>query len=164
MTYLTASECADLINETLEMLDCEELKGTIFVSFNSRFTRRAGDANYNKRRIRLSTKIFREMTVERRKQTVIHETCHIAVRHICGLSAASHGWEWKKCMRAMGQPPERCHDIEVRTNREVAQCNCPDGCSVGPTVAKRIRAGKRYRCRKCGGTLSFSRKLQGTLL
>ena len=165
MEYLNSQECKELVNETLRQLRCSDLVDKITVYFYDRFRSSGGDANYTKRRIRLSSRIFPHKTVEQRRQSIIHEACHIVVRHLYGYGAKPHGWQWKNCMISMGLEPERCHDIDVyalgiskrrqRKPKEVAQCYCADGCRVGPIVAKRIRQGLKYRCGKCGATLKL---------
>ena len=58
-----------------------ELAQVIVVEWNPRFTRRLGDAGYSsttyRARIRLSIPLWPRSTEEDRRETVVHEACHI---------------------------------------------------------------------------------------
>ena len=78
----------------------EELAQTIIVEWNKRFTRRLGDAYYNpfayRARIRLSIPLWPRASAEDRRETVIHEVCHVIAKYKFGLFVADHGSEWKE--------------------------------------------------------------------
>ena len=95
----------------LRLQQVDELAQVIVVEWNPRFTRRLGDAAYNsitfRARIRLSSPLWPRTSEEDRRETVIHEACHIIVGYKFGQVAAPHGSEWKEAMRNCGVEPLR---------------------------------------------------------
>jgi SprT protein len=101
-----------------------ELAQVIVVEWNARFTRRMGDALYSpstfRARIRLSIPLWERASEQDRRETVIHEACHLVVfyKH---PNAAQHGPEWREAMRNCGVEPQRTHNVDrtglVRRNR-----------------------------------------------
>ena len=136
------------------------------VEWNHRFTRRMGDASMRTtrwggktRRIRLSAPLWPRATAEERRQTVIHEACHIIDGVING-SMSGHKEPWKRLMRKCGLQPKRCHNvnregIRRRNKREAASCHCGAVDSLGSTQAGRLRKGTRYSCRKCKSQITL---------
>jgi len=159
--------CPDEIREEIRFAchanGIPELAKKIRFSFNNRFTRRMGDANYYSNRIRLSKPLWKRATPEQRRETIIHEACHLIARHKHGPQIKAHGREWKAAMRRAGFKPIRCHSVDTSGLREGTQnafcMDCKKRYILGKTRIKRhIRAIQQgrpgYVC-KCGGTLRF---------
>ena len=108
--------------------------------------------------IRLSVPLWPRASDEERRETVIHEACHVIADCRFG-GKQGHGPAWRHMMALCGYPdPKRCHagdreTIQQRRERrrvEVrARCGCAEGVMLGPVQARRLRAGAQYRCRKC---------------
>lgn len=130
----------------------------VSVSFESKFTRRMGDASYDKMRVRFSIPLFLRASVEDQEDTVVHEMCHIIARHLFGPRISSHGHEWKLCMLKAGRAPTRCHSVDrtgLTRTRKTMETKC--GCSthmVTPAMFTKIASKKTRRyCKKCKGDL-----------
>ncbi len=144
------SETINFVRETLGYPN-----QPIHVEFNSRFTRRMGDANvvYGIGIIRLSRKLWDRASEEQKREVIIHEACHVIqrVRDMeRGCRSSAHGEHWKSLMRKCGVRPNRCHTVDrtglVKTYP--VRCSCGVN-SVGKTVYRRLREGTQYRCCKC---------------
>lgn len=122
------------------------------IKWNTRFKSKAGLARtsfskYDKNEIELGLKLWPHMTDAQRRQTAIHEAAHIITNHRFNRSCG-HGREWKSVMRELGLRPDRCHSLDTFSlgiskrrgsrGRYWHPCNCPNGCTVGPVVAKRV--------------------------
>ena len=130
---------------------------SVRVEWNTRFTRRMGDANHTKMRVRFSVPLFERATIEEQENTVFHEMCHIIARELYGSRIKPHGGEWAATMLKAGYKPERCHSVDrtglKRTNKT---CETQCGCRVHLVTPKkfgRIAAGEKWTCRACGGRL-----------
>lgn len=146
-----------MINETIEYV-----KNTlgyprlpIIVQWNGRFTRRMGDAQFIRGVgiVRLSKKLWERANDEQRRQTIIHEVCHVIQRVQDlekGYRSPPHGWQWQALMRRCGQRPDRCHTVDrtgiVRTYSVRCACGVHQ---VGKTVYRRMLNGQKYQCKKC---------------
>ena len=96
------------------------------------------------------------------KQTVPHEVAHLVVACLYPFGRTRpHGYEWQNVMRFFGVRPDRCHNYDVTNVRQARQklnrvfqykCNCQ---VYNLTIIrhKRIMAGSKYSCKKCGGVL-----------
>ncbi len=142
--------------------DCNhvpELAQVITVEWNRRFTRRLGDALYDPRsfraRIRLSGPLWERASEQDRRETVIHEACHVIVAYKFG-SVHPHGQKWRKAMRNCGVEPIRGHNVDrsglARRQRRFILCDCPreTKCRVGVRLFNAMRRGGELRCGKCG--------------
>jgi SprT protein len=156
----------DLIREQIEAAcracGVPELSGRIRVTWSGRFIARMGDARWDLVRgvgiIRLSRPLWPKASNDDRRETVIHETCHVIADWRFG-GKQGHGPGWRRMMALCGYTrPTRCHSVDVeaiRQRREVrrvavpARCGCAEGVMLGPMQARRVRAGVVYRCRKC---------------
>ena len=174
ITHEDRVKAAEVVLWTLRTLGHEDLIDVIRVEWNSKFTARLGDALYQrsfsargasvtqplkpqKARVRFSIPLWPRASEQERRETVIHEICHIVCSHEAALAGRgkpqAHGWEWKALMRKCGVKPERCHNVDrtgLKKTRKVIDASC--GCGkhdVTPYVAGRIAAGCRYTCRKC---------------
>lgn len=125
--------------EYLTKVGREDLLDVVRVEWNSRFTRRMGDATYRPAlpgreivaRCRFSIPLWERASEEERRNTVAHELAHLVCFHEWytkpwhtgrririgelpgrGRKPTAHGWEWKKIMHRMGETPSRCHDVD----------------------------------------------------
>lgn len=130
----------------------------IHFELNNRFTFRAADANWKNKRIRLSLPFFTNgRNKQELKETILHE-----IAHILAPKGSNHNWEWRMICRSIGGNGKRCHNMEVRTNRENVYCQrCNSEVKMGPTQKKRMDRGVLYIHGKCGGDL-IERRRDGT--
>jgi SprT protein len=145
-----------------ECNEVPELAQVILVGWNARFTRRLGDASYSPRsyraRIRLSVPLWARATEEERRETTIHEVCHVIVGYKFG-PVPSHGSQWKQAMRNCGLKPIPTHNVDrtglSRRQRRFVLIDCPNSgiekkCRIGARVLGRMRRGTEFRCKVCG--------------
>lgn len=134
-----------------------ELAGTVDVQFNSRFTRRLGDANLGLKRVRFSTPLWKRAGYKKRQDTVRHEVAHLLTAQMAPRAPA-HGHMWKMVCRIIGASGERCHHVpseDLRT-RVPATCTCGNITSIGKVRAGRIRNGTaKYHCTRCRGVVAL---------
>lgn len=148
------SEILDLVRETLFKLGCGGLSGIVKVEWNSRFVWRMGDAQYKPvPRIRLSTPLWPLATEAQRRETVIHEVCHVVDRHLSSVDLTyrrdgHHGRSWRLLMLKCGEAGTRCHTVkrppEMRRKTQQIEMSC--GCRV--FLYTPAKAG-RYFCKTC---------------
>jgi SprT protein len=145
--------------------DCNEvpeLAQAVLVEWNRRFTRRLGDAAYNsitfRARVRLSTPLWPRASENDRRETVIHEACHLITFYKFG-QVAQHGLEWKEAMRNCGLQPERTHSVDrtglARRQRRFILLDCPSQghdhkCRMGVREFNLVQRGTVMECKKCG--------------
>jgi SprT protein len=146
-----------------ERNEVPELAQVILVEWNPRFTRRLGDAGYSsttfRARIRLSIPLWPRTSERDRRETVIHEACHIIVSYRFGFVAAPHGPEWKKAMKNCGVESLRLHQVDrtglARRQRRFILLDCPNQgtehkCRISARDFNRLRRGTEMWCRNCG--------------
>lgn len=141
--------------------DCNfvpELKDKIDFEFNSRFTRKLGDACFfyktGRGRIRLSGPLWERATDTQKYETVIHETCHVVVVYKFKHKTKPHGSEWKTAMRNCSVLPKRTHNVDRTGLRKNSSkyliSNCPkQQCTLGPINYKKLVSGTIFACTKC---------------
>lgn len=152
-----------IVDSTLDKLDYTKLSDVIVVEFNGRFTQLAGRAKYRDNKIELSTKLWEVSSEDQRRETVVHETCHIVVRNQFGSAIQSHGYEWRSAMIKCGYyNPQRCHTIDrqsiPRQKRRKYRygCRCGDSHVIGAVRHSRIANNKAtYRCKRCRQTIVY---------
>ena len=146
--------------------DCnnvDELAQVIVVEWNPRFTRRLGDAGYSpttfRARIRLSIPLWPRSTEEDRKETVIHEACHLIAFYKHRVVTAPHGTEWKEAMKNCGIEPLRLHTVDrtglARRQKRFILLDCPHHglekkCRCTAREFNLLRRGKEFWCKVCG--------------
>jgi SprT protein len=157
----------ELIDTVCQVCGTPELIGKIQVSWNNRFIARMGDARWDMKRrlgiIRFSSALWPKASLDERKETVVHETCHVIADYRHGRNQG-HGAAWQELMRLCGYPEaKRCHAVDReaiiarRRQRLIrALCACPQGVVVGPVQAQRIRQGVEYHCRRCAQQVRLS--------
>lgn len=160
---------------TLRQLGREDLIQMLWIDWSSDFTSRMGDAMYAKKTdrvrrcfeqyrdddgnivtIRFSIPLWHRASEEERRETVIHEVCHLVTNHEAHLEGRkvkkSHGPEWKATMLRAGVNPKRCHNVQASgLGQKKIPCTC--GCGdhfLTPLKAGRILLGTAtYSCRIC---------------
>ena len=174
--YITRNEAIELINETFVKCGQPDLVGKVSISFNSRFTSRMGDARYrpekDRGRIRLSSPLWHYASPAERRNTIIHEACHILAERDNQMKHGNvgpgvmigrrpkrvgHGAAWRQYMRLAGiERVKRCHKVEHplrrRTTRHPARCGCRDWSLTANRVG-RMKNGRKYSCNSCKETL-----------
>ena len=78
-----------------------------------------------------------------------------------GARIQPHGEEWQLIMRGVYElPPDRCHTYAIRRRvgtRYVYRCSCSDqDFAFTPQRHALVAKGRRYYCRRCKTTLSFT--------
>ena len=146
-----------------ERNEVPELAQVIVVEWNPRFTRRLGDAGYNsttfRARIRLRLPLWPRTSEQDRRETVIHEACHIIVGYKHGFAAAPHGHEWRRAMKNCGVEPLRLHTVDrtglARRQKRFVLLDCPNHgiehkCRCTIREYNKLRRGVEMWCRNCG--------------
>lgn len=153
-------EILELVAIACEVCGVPELTSRIRVQWNTRFTARMGDARWDALRgqglIRLSVPLWPRASEEDRRETIVHEACHIIADYRFGRRQG-HGHHWRQMMALCGyRDAKRCHDVDRESirerrgqNRLRAACGCAGGVIVGPVQVRRIQAGAAYTCRRC---------------
>ena len=153
----------DWVRLACERNEVAELAQAIVIEWNRRFTRRLGDAVFNpitfQSKIRLSIPLWPRASSQDKRETVIHEACHIIVWHKFGLFVAPHGSEWRQAMRNCGVQPERTHVVDrtglARRQRRFILLDSPNNgiehkCRMTAREFNQIRRGVVMECKKCG--------------
>lgn len=151
----SVDEISDLLIDTCFMLDADDLIPRLSWEWNGRFTTRMGDATWPAAVIRLSTPLWPRASVEERRETVIHELCHVLTGHKFG-KMDGHGARWQSLMREAGyRRPGRCHLVsnDGLVPRVEAACRCQIH-KITSHKAGQIRSGKKvWVCRSCSNPL-----------
>jgi SprT protein len=151
------------IKESCETLGQPELAKQISFGFNGRLSVCAGRAWGPYKSIELSCKCWDVSSEEERKNTVVHELCHIIDYQVNGPEAhanakVSHGPNWQAMMESCGMKAERFHSLPVQRRRQTKylySCGCTMH-AVSKTRHNRIQEGsKSYHCKLCGQTIKF---------
>ncbi len=110
-------EIHEWIDFALDRNEVNYLANMIRVHWNKRFIRKFADAGYivNPPRgiIRLSPLIWERASDTERRETIIHEACHIVAFHLYGTEIKPHGIEWRQAMANCEVEPVRCHSIPL---------------------------------------------------
>lgn len=158
ITHPSALQIHEWIGEALDRNEVGYLSNLIRVHFNNRFVRRFADAQFRTNPIRgiirVSPLIWERASEFDRRETIIHEACHIVAFHLHGNEIKPHGMEWKQAMANCGVEPIRCHTIPlVGINRFYVR-DCPkveaDRCYVSRRMLASLRRGQLLHCTTCG--------------
>ena len=118
-----------------------ELAQAVIVEWNPRFTARLGDGSYSvitmEAKIRLSIPLWPRASEKDRRETVLHEACHVITKYKFGPFVANHGPEWKTAMRTCGVEPIRTHSVD---RSGLTQDSGGSSCSAARTRAWSISA------------------------
>lgn len=165
--YLDINECHELVRETFARIESEvdELRADNRLTAHwppeivwDRARTRMGIAYGLKWRIGLSRPLFERTTREERRNTVIHEACHLVqyrVERIRQCRFPPHGRLWRNLMVIAGiADPRRCHDLDVAAmglvRRVEAVCARGHRLQLSVRMANLIRKRPHSRiCAKC---------------
>jgi hypothetical protein len=119
--YCTRPEINGLHRQTCDHLEIQDIYPEILWSFTNKLKKTLAEAVYWKNpggvmqwRINYDTKCWIAMGTEGRKNTIIHEVCHLAVEKIHGHNARpkkdevavlDHGEQWQALMLKCGEEP-----------------------------------------------------------
>lgn len=122
---------------------------------------KAGVAHLQQNLLRFNEQLYRENTEPFLRQTVAHEVAHLVAHQMFGARIQPHGEEWQLIMRGVYElPPDRCHTYAIRRRvgtRYVYRCSCSDqDFAFTPQRHALVAKGRRYYCRRCKTTLSFT--------
>ncbi|HAW39822.1 SprT family zinc-dependent metalloprotease [Stutzerimonas stutzeri] len=122
---------------------------------------KAGVAHLQQNLLRFNEQLYRENTEHFLRQTVAHEVAHLVAHQMFGARIQPHGEEWQLIMRGVYElPPDRCHTYAIRRRvgtRYVYRCSCADqDFAFTPQRHALVAKGRRYYCRRCKTTLSFT--------
>lgn len=111
------------------------------------------------RTIRLNPRLYRQNPSHIVNDTCPHEVAHLVAFDLYGREGWGHGPRWKNVMRALGQKPERCHNLVTTSlySKPIYECgNCKKQVVASRAVHNRIKNNLcRLRNCKCGGNYSF---------
>lgn len=147
------------IDFALDRNDVAYMSNMIRVQWNKRFIRKFADAGYGKSPprgiIRISPRIWERATETERRETIIHEACHIVVFHLHGIEIKPHGIEWRQAMVNCGVEPVRCHDVNLFGIALFRVLGCPKPEKERCTFSRRTlnhmrRTGALLHCTICG--------------
>jgi len=157
--YAAALETARAqVRDACRRLGEPDLAARVEVVFNGRFTARMGDAHLDRRRIRISAPLWPRASEDQRRQTVLHELCHLVAHARFGRGIPPHGAQWRALMEVLGEPPARCHQVDRSglrraTARHLARCACGQHALSAVRAGRLARGTAAYRCRRCDGLL-----------
>jgi len=159
---MTTNEVWEWIRFACECNGRSDIAGRIRLEWSNRLTSSMGNASKKAINdyyvIRLSIKLFARASDEERRQTVIHEACHV-IDGIVNNTRMSHGSGWATCMRRADSNPERCHTVSNAGLVKRFVYTCSDGCvehAVSARMHNSIRRGKNRVCCKCRARLEYA--------
>jgi SprT protein len=122
---------------------------------------KAGVAHLDENLLRFNLQLYRENSGDFLRQTVAHEVAHLIAHQVFGPRIRPHGEEWQLVMRGVYElPPDRCHSYAVARrpgSRFVYRCRCAEGeFAFSAQRHALVAKGRRYICRRCKATLSFT--------
>jgi len=121
--------------------------GLVNYSFGfDRAVRRAGQCDFQARRITLSSHLVKNLDLDSIEQVLLHEIAHALVGQVAG-----HGPQWKEAARAIGYRFEKVDwaTMSQGANRYIG--TCPAG---HEHIRMRRPSGPRS-CRKCADRFSY---------
>jgi len=138
-------------------------------SVNCRATGRTGLCQYSQRNIEVSSVLLKEQHAAKLRNTTLHEVAH-AVNPILFGRGDHHGPQWRRIMRAFGEPADRCNtdedvsaDLRKRKMAKAKQIWACEHCEVELPILKRRKApAESYTHLKCGGKFYVKRDIVGT--
>lgn len=156
VTFEQKQTAERIVQETVVKLSCFIPIHVEWKALKSRI----GDAHYATGRIRFSTLFWPSMTESQRRNTVIHEVCHLVAHKLYGPFIKPHGREWKALMLDCGEVGKSFKRVTpteaTKTKRHVKKFVTVCGCGEHPITQNRwtrMQRGSRYRCRTCGESL-----------
>lgn len=136
-----------------------------FISFNfsNKLFVSFGIAKYPNT-IEISKVIWNKASEKQKRNTVMHEACHIIAWFKYGTNIKGHGKEWKECMMRCNLKPEVYHKIGVYEFREgkkryshIAKCSCSKvyGTKNQIDSIKNLFKSKNLSCNHCGKRIRY---------
>jgi len=111
--YCAAEEVQKCIADTCNQCGIGHIYEHIEWCFSSRFKTTLGQAEAwldkedGRKRwsIKLASRLWMEMSPAERKNTIVHEVCHLAAMHLYTELDDDHGPEWQALMRKCNEDP-----------------------------------------------------------
>ena len=143
-------ECQIWIDDAISFLKTENLPRPE-VKFSNQLVTTAGQADNRLFRIKVSARLWDYSQLAERRDTIIHEYCHLAGWKLSGTKEWGHGPIWKNCMQLCGLEPKICHNIQVAGRKEQTVCvNCAKPYVISNRIKSKIaRDVKQYCCPHC---------------
>ena len=152
----TIEEIRALVAETIERCGCAD-HPIPPIKFNRRFTRALGCLRWHREErradsIEFSAQAWPHLTLAERRQTVIHEACHLADAYKRGDS--DHSWRWRTLMLKCGESPDRTMRTTYTPPRRAntrPRVSCTECGALHriPKRAERMWLDGAARCAKC---------------
>jgi len=152
----------DLNKKTVKFCNIKKPKFKISLELKSStvlgYYRRTGKKNF----LVFNEFLYRSIGVKKYKHVIVHEYAHMITREIYGYKVQSHGIEWKRIMRLLGETNPRSktsifNGIQRKESDIKVKCKCSKS-YISSNRATRIKNGTTYRCSKCGGKLKIFTK------
>ncbi len=148
MPYSTDREVGVLIQDTFELLELKEYGQRVGWSWNMRLRTTLGRADAEQSVMEFSSFMWPTIAPPMRRETVIHESCHLAAFE--AAEEEGHGPVWRAMMLHCGLEPRVTHDQEQGANRVRVYCACEGGILIGRIRHGRIVSGEaEYLCNRC---------------
>lgn len=166
--YTSEDEIRAVLEEVGSELGCRELLDSTKIEWSHRFTSRIGDATWSscgRHLIRLSEVLWPVSSPEERRETIVHEACHIFIFENHGGSLAScepHGADWIEAMAACGyKNPSIYHHVDrtpvLKPSVKVfGKCHCTTHEITGAQARKVFSGQVVYDCSACNGEIIFN--------
>ena len=157
---ITSGQIRERIEFACNANSVPELANKITFEFNNRFTAKAGEANYSKNNIRISTKLFARASEAEQVETVIHEASHLISYAKHGKIGRGHKDLWKATMRNCGVIPNRTHNIDCtglarKNSTHTITCSkCGHNITISSNRVTRMINGTRYVHKTCGAIIT----------
>jgi len=161
---MTNNEVREWIQYACDCNGRPDIAASIKLVWSNRMTKSMGIAakRGGAYTIKLSAKLFGRATCEQRRDTVIHEACHV-IDGIVNKVRMSHGRGWKACMVSADCEPSRYHTVSTAglVRRFVYTCRCDTVFRVTPNMHSKITRGSCRVCKKCKGVIEYTGKVEG---
>jgi SprT protein len=162
---MTNNEVHEWIKYACECNGNDDIADKIRLKWSNRMTSAMGIASFDPKTqvytIKLSVPLFKRATEEQKRQTVIHEACHIVEVVNRGYvdwngrvvyPRMSHGPYWAKAMRNADCKPDVYHKVSNDGLRKKYIYECPNCCAefkLSAILHNRCERGRHRICGKC---------------
>ncbi len=114
-----------VVKTTLTKCNTSNIFHLVEINFSTRMTRSLGNVCYSEvesgpykgmiinAHIGLSEILWPFINQAERRNTIIHEVCHLVAFHNYGLNIKAHGKEWKRYMGLCNLPPDIYYTLEL---------------------------------------------------
>lgn len=124
-----AKQTFNLSNWKKPKLDIVSLTGT-----------KGGTATLQENKIRVNFGLYKQNQTSFLSQVIGHEISHLANYQLYGNMQDGHGAKWQSVMRRLGLVPDRCHNYDTTSVRNVSinfEYKC-SGCSKTYTTTSKL--------------------------